>query len=100
MPGDTLRTRSQYTETRANTFFLSDAFLKKALRTNRPVGDLPRIPLDGGSVVLNAGSELNLGATLKSAAATGGRGGFADINSSKIAVVGANTDRSLVRRAI
>ncbi|MGH8445608.1 MAG: hypothetical protein ACREVL_10085, partial [Solimonas sp.] len=92
MPGMALRERSQYTESYANTFFLSDAFLKKALRTNRPIGDLPRIPLDGGSVVLEAGKTLNLDATLKSAAAEGGRGGFADIKSAKIAVVGTNTD--------
>lgn len=94
MPGATLRMRSQYLETDANSFFLSEAFLKKALRTNRPLGDLPRTPLDGGSVVLDAGRELNLDATLKSAAAEGGRGGFADIKSSRIAVVGANTDLS------
>ncbi|WAC49187.1 filamentous hemagglutinin family protein [Asticcacaulis sp. SL142] len=95
MPGETLRERSQYIETSANKFYVSEAFLKKALRTNRPVGEIPRIPLDGGSVVIDAGSQLILNATLKSAAAEGGRGGFADIKGQKIAVVGAATDRSL-----
>jgi hypothetical protein len=66
----------------------------RALRTNRPVGEVPRIPLDGGGVVFDAGRELNLFATLESAAGSGGRGGFADLKSAKIAVVGAQTDRS------
>ncbi|MFZ0269946.1 filamentous haemagglutinin family protein [Caulobacter sp.] len=92
MDGDTLRQRSQYNEVTANSFFTSEAFLKKALRSNRPVGDVPRIPLDGGSVVLKAARTLNLDATLKSAAAKGGRGGFADIDAGRIVVVGANTD--------
>ncbi|WP_165186547.1 filamentous haemagglutinin family protein [Caulobacter soli] len=92
MNGDTLRMRSQYNEITANGFFTSEAFLKKALRTNRPIGDVPRIPLDGGSVVLKAARSLNLDATLKSAAAEGGRGGFADIDASRIVVVGANSD--------
>ncbi|WP_129778058.1 filamentous haemagglutinin family protein [Peristeroidobacter soli] len=95
MPGATLRERSQYVETRANTFYLSDAFLKKALRTNRPVGEVPRIPLDGGSVVLDASGSITLDATLRSAAAEGGRGGFADIKGEKILVAGAGTDLSL-----
>ncbi|QNQ08560.1 filamentous haemagglutinin family protein [Sphingomonas alpina] len=94
MPGATLRLRSGYNESLADTFFTSPAFLKKALRVNRPVGDVPRIPLDGGSVVFRAGKTLNLGATLKSAAGKGGRGGFADIDSSRIVVAGAGTDTS------
>jgi filamentous hemagglutinin family protein len=92
MPGDTLRMRSQYLEARANSFYLSEAFLKKALRSNRPLGEIPRIPLDGGSVVLDAGESINLDATLRSAAGTGGRGGFADIKGDKILVAGAGTD--------
>lgn len=94
MNGDALRMRSEYAEAFASTFFTSEAFLKKALRTNQPIGEVPRIPIDGGSVVLTAGKQLNLNATLKSAAGQGGRGGFADINAPKLAVVGANTDRS------
>lgn len=88
MPGSTLRTRSQYVETLANQFFQSEAFLKKALRTNLNLGSPPRAPKDGGSVVLSANKTLNLGATLKSAGVDGGRGGFADINAPKIAIVG------------
>lgn len=95
MPGATLRERSLYVETHANTFYLSESFLKKALRTNRPVGEVPRIPLDGGSVVLDASGSITLDATLRSAAAEGGRGGFADIKGEKILVAGAGTDLSL-----
>ncbi len=95
MPGEALRLRSQYQEAKANSFYLSEAFLKKALRTNRPLGEIPRIPLDGGSVVLDAGKSINLDATLLSAAAEGGRGGFADIKGQKILVAGAGTDLAL-----
>lgn len=94
MNGATLRLRSEYAEAFASTFFTSEAFLKKALRTNQPIGDIPRIPIDGGSVVLTAGKELKLNATLKSGAAKGGRGGFADINAPKIAVIDGDTDTS------
>ncbi|WP_168355814.1 filamentous haemagglutinin family protein [Sphingomonas gei] len=92
MPGTALRMRSTYIETTANKFFTSDAFLRKALRVNRPVSEIPRIPLDGGSVVFKVGEELNLNGTLKSAAAKGGRGGFADIAGGKILVAGSDTD--------
>lgn len=94
MDGKTLRTRSEYAEAYASTFFTSEAFLKKALRTNQPIGDVPRIPIDGGSVVLTAGKSLRLNATLKSGAGKGGRGGFADISAPKIAVVDTDTDTS------
>jgi filamentous hemagglutinin family protein len=94
MSGQTMRTRSFYRETTANTFFVSDAFLKKALRTNRPVGEVPRIPLDGGSVVFRVAESLELNGKLTSGAASGGRGGFADIASSKVVVAGTNTDLS------
>lgn len=87
MPGATLRTRSQYLETSANSFFLSDAYLNRVLRTNQPLGAPPRTPLDGGSVVLSAVNGINLDATLLSAGGEGGRGGFADINAPRIAIV-------------
>lgn len=94
MDGAALRKRSEYAEAFASSFFTSEAFLKKALRTNQPIGDIPRIPIDGGSVVLTAGKELKLNATLKSGAAKGGRGGFADIAAPKIAVIDSDTDTS------
>lgn len=87
MPGETLRTRSQYVETLANTFFQSDAYLRRALRTNLPLGAPPRTPLDGGSVTLSAVRSINLDATLLSAGGEGGRGGFADINAPRIVIV-------------
>jgi filamentous hemagglutinin family protein len=94
MPGSVLRDRSYYIETQANSFFSSDAYLKKALRINRPVTDVPRRPLDGGSVVFRAGESLNLDGKLNSSAGEDGRGGFADIASEKIVVTGADTDLS------
>lgn len=94
MPGATLRERSFYRETTANAFFTSEAFLKKALRVNRPVTTVPRTPLDGGSVVFKIAENLNLQGTLNSKAGQGGRGGFADIDAPKIVVAGANTDLS------
>lgn len=92
MNGDTLRKRSSYLEVTANNFFTSEAFLRKSLRVNRPVADVPRIPIDGGSVVFRVGETLDLDGTLKSAAGKGGRGGFADIASAKVVVAGADTD--------
>ncbi|WP_158298756.1 filamentous haemagglutinin family protein [Sphingomonas psychrotolerans] len=92
MPGTALRMRSTYIETTADKFFTSDAFLRKALRVNRPVSEVPRIPLDGGSVVFKVGEALNLNGTLKSTAGKGGRGGFADIAGGKILVAGSDTD--------
>lgn len=90
MPGSVLRTRSQYVETSANTFFQSEAYLNRVLRTNLPLGSPPRTPLDGGSVVLSAMQDINLEATLLSSGGEGGRGGFADINAPRIAIVAAD----------
>ncbi|WP_033922742.1 filamentous haemagglutinin family protein [Sphingomonas sp. 37zxx] len=92
MSGETLRMRSAYLETTANLFFTSDAFLRKSLRINRPISDVPRIPTDGGSVVFRVADDLNLDGTLRSQAATGGRGGFADIASTRVVVTGSDTD--------
>jgi|GEM_PF-6823114 len=94
MPGETLRERSLYRETLANSFFTSEAYLKKALRVNRPVGDVPRVPLDGGSVVFKVAEKLNIDGRLISTAAKGGRGGFADIDAAKVVVTGVGTDTS------
>jgi filamentous hemagglutinin family protein len=95
MPGATLRARSFYIETYANTYFASEAYLKKAERINRPLGDLPPRPMDGGSLSLSIGTALNLNGTLNSGAIAGGRDGLFDIASEKMVVAGANTDLSL-----
>lgn len=92
MSGETLRMRSAYLETTANLFFTSDAFLRKSLRINRPISDVPRIPTDGGSVVFRVADDLALDGTLRSHAAEGGRGGFADIASTRVVIVGDDTD--------
>ncbi|MGY3621410.1 filamentous haemagglutinin family protein [Bradyrhizobium sp. USDA 10063] len=79
MPGETVRSYSQYVEHRATTFFAAAA---------AKVGGLaPRLPTDAGHVVFNASSSLVLDGTARFDAATGGRGGLADIVAQSIAVV-------------
>ncbi|AJP71148.1 hypothetical protein TS85_03900 [Sphingomonas hengshuiensis] len=94
MSGTTLRARSTYIETSANGYFSSEAYLKKAERINRELLDLPRRPLDGGSLSLTVASELRLDGSLLSGAAKGGRDGLFDISSSHIVVAGSHTDLS------
>ncbi|WP_240766794.1 filamentous haemagglutinin family protein [Paraburkholderia flava] len=71
---------SQYTETSANTFF--PALASKAGNAT------PRLPIDGGQLVLAATQGLTLGATLNSAPATGGAPANVDIASQDIQIVG------------
>ncbi|MGH8780555.1 filamentous haemagglutinin family protein [Paraburkholderia sp.] len=71
---------SQYTETSANTFF--PALASKAGNVT------PRLPIDGGQLVLAATQGLTLGATLNSAAATGGAPANVDLASQDIQIVG------------
>lgn len=94
MPGRTLRMRSHYNESSANSFFTSAAYLNRALRLNRPIGDVPRTPLDGGGLALRVRKELDLSGRYNSAAAKGGRGGYADIAGERIVVAAAGTDMS------
>jgi len=94
MSGDVVRTYSEYNETTANTFFSSDAYKLKVYRETGEVPVTPRLPMDGGSLVLAAAQDLVLEGQVQSQAATGGRGGLVDIAAEKIAVVGAGYDQS------
>ena len=94
MSGTTFRSYSEYNEASANTYFASDAFKLGQYRLTGVNVVTPRLPMDGGSVVFKAGSELTLDGTLRSQSAPGGRGGLVDIAGTKIAIVGAGQDRS------
>ncbi|MDQ8731536.1 filamentous haemagglutinin family protein [Bradyrhizobium sp. LHD-71] len=79
MPGDTVRRYSEYVEHKASSFFTTAA---------SRLGEVtPRLPTDAGHLVLNAASALTLDGTTRFAAASGGRGGLADIVAESIAVV-------------
>ncbi|WP_210183113.1 filamentous hemagglutinin N-terminal domain-containing protein, partial [Bradyrhizobium valentinum] len=81
IPGDTLRRYSEYVEHKASDFFAKAA---------EKLGEVaPRLPTDAGHLVLNAASALTLDGTTHFNAASGGRGGLADIVAESIAVVGA-----------
>lgn len=82
--GRVARTRSEYHDYSANTFFA-----EKAEKTDSAV---PRLPIDAGTLALSAGTALTLGADVYAAAATGGRGGNLDISAERLNVVGQRPD--------
>lgn len=92
MPRETLLDRSRIILSSANSFFTSDAYLERAKRTNRTVTQTPRVPLDGGSLVLSVTDELLLNGALSSSPGKGGRGGLLDVDFDKVVITGANTD--------
>ena len=94
MSGDVVRRYTEYNEAYANSFFASDAFKLAQSRMTGVVPVTPRLPLDSGSLVLQATQSLVLDGQVRSDAASGGRGGLIDIAAGKIAVVGADADRS------
>jgi filamentous hemagglutinin len=94
MSGDVVRKYSEYNEADANTYFASDAFRLTQYRLTGLDIVASRMPMDGGSVVFKALTDLTLDGQLKSAAADGGRAGLVDIAATNIAVIGAGQDRS------
>lgn len=94
MSGTTLRRYSEYNEAYANSFFASDAFKLSQYRLTGVDVVTPRLPVDGGSVVFKATSDLVLDGRLLSQPGPGGRGGLVDIAGTKIAIVGSGQDRS------
>ncbi|WP_369978650.1 filamentous haemagglutinin family protein [Xanthomonas bundabergensis] len=72
---------SEYTRTGANAFFAAQA----ASQGNAT----PQLPRDGGQLVLAAGDALRLGATLNTAAASGGNAAQIDIAAHALQVLGA-----------
>jgi filamentous hemagglutinin family protein len=72
-PGDVARTKSEYIETRASTFF---------------AGGAGRLPGDAGQLAVRAGSSLALAGTLDTAHAATHRGAEVDIAANKLVVRG------------
>src|SRR5262249_54653115 len=97
MSGSVLRQYSEYNEAFANTFFASDAFKLAQYRLTGATIVTPRLPMDGGSLVLKATQQLTLNGQMQSQAAAGGRGGVMDIAGAKIAIVGAGQDVGALR---
>jgi filamentous hemagglutinin family protein len=94
MSGAVVRKYSEYNEADANSFFSSDAYRLAQYRLTGLDVVAPRMPMDGGSVVFKALTDLTLDGQLKSVAADGGRAGLVDITATNIAVIGAGQDRS------
>jgi filamentous hemagglutinin len=99
MSGAVLRQYSEYNEAFANSFFASDAFKLAQYRLTGTQVVTPRLPMDGGSLVVKATQELILNGQMLSQAAAGGRGGLMDIAAAKIAIVGAGQDAAALRAA-
>lgn len=96
MSGDVVRSYTEYNEATANAFYASDAFRLAQYRLTGVEPVTPRLPADGGSLVLKATERLILTGQVQSQAAAGGRGGLVDVAVSKIAVLGNGQDRSAV----
>lgn len=94
MSGGVVRSYSEYNEASANSFFASDTFKLTQYRLTGQNVVTPRLPMDGGAVVYKAVTSLIMDGALKSAAASGGRGGMVDIAAAKIVVAGAGQDTS------
>ncbi len=96
-PGSMARTRSQYTDYLANTFFPAQA-LKDGTTAIGGAGSLPAaalppsvavgLPKDAGSLAITAQTGLSLGAQLSAAPTGGGLGGQVDISATKLAIIG------------
>ena len=81
-PQSVVRKRAEYTDYSADTFF-------PAVATAREV-PAPRGPLDAGQLAFVAGSKLQLEGSVALAAATNGRGGLVDINSTADILIGSS----------
>jgi hypothetical protein len=75
--------RAQYNVTTANTFFTNQA------TTNNTIA--PRLPVDAGQLVMEAGSSLSLQGTILAGAPAGGRGGLIDISSPSDILIGSES---------
>ncbi|WP_054760916.1 hypothetical protein [Methylomonas koyamae] len=83
-PGAIARTRSQYIDYYANSFFADKA---------EAAGEAaPQLPRDAGSLVLSAQRSLKLAADLAAQPALRGAGGQVDITGNRLAVVGNSAD--------
>ena len=94
LSGEVVRRYSEYSEALANDYFASDSFKLAQSRRTGVVPVTPRLPNDGGSLVLKATRTLVLDGQVRSDVAADGRGGLIDIAAGRIAVVGAGHDRT------
>ena len=78
--GSIARTRSQYTDYSANTFFSA------AQQANSAI--ISALPRDAGSLAISAQTELTLGADLVATPDIKGQGGQVDISANNLAIVG------------
>ena len=78
--GSIARTRSQYTDYLANTFFSATQQANSAI--------ISALPRDAGSLAISAQTELTLGADLAATPDTNGQGGQVDISANNLAIVG------------
>ncbi len=76
-----VRSRADYGDASANTFFAQNAAAAGTV--------VPLLPEDGGQLVFDATQQLNLLGSIRAAAGTGGRGGFVDITSTQNIVINA-----------
>lgn len=82
--GDVIRQRAEYTDFFANSFLT-----ESAARLGTP---LPRLPQDGGHLILQATQSMTLDGDINARGAAGGRGGLIDIASPlDILIGGAHT---------
>lgn len=85
-PGAIARSRSQYTDYVADSFFFAKAAIEGAT--------VSALPSDAGSLAISAQTGLSLGADLLAAPAGNGRGGQVDISADHLAIVGRREDVS------
>ncbi len=82
--GAIARSRSQYTDYLADSFFFAKAAIEGAT--------VSALPSDAGSLAISAQTGLSLGADLLAAPAGNGRGGQVDISADHLAIVGRRED--------
>ncbi|EIC28274.1 filamentous haemagglutinin family protein [Methylomicrobium album] len=82
--GDIARTRSEFKDYSANTFFADKAAAEGAAA--------PQLPKDAGSLSIDVRNSLALGAELAAAPALNGLGGQVDISADRLRVVGSRDD--------
>ena len=95
MAGDGVRQRSEFIETRGNSFFSSERFLTGLERSGAIYNADPRLPVDGGFMTIAARESLQLNGTFSAAGATSAdRGGLLDIAGDHIVIASAGVDVS------
>jgi len=95
LSGGEVRQRSEFIETRGNTFFSSERFLTGLERAGGAFNANPRLPIDGGFMTIAARKTLQLNGTFSAGGSTANsRGGVLDIAGDYIVIASAGTDIS------